>query len=156
MFSPKNLLFHSFTSTRIENCICQRLGFLMLQCIYYYIAKALFTKVKRSHFDIWNTPPNHNAWFTFSLRQHEMRWEQDCEGYIRLVCHILDLFLSRLEAHRNMPVNHTRVKGRKCLASLFKLHSCLVALAQECECLHLCVPHLVHISPKSQVPSTRV
>ncbi len=25
---------------------------------------------------------------------------------------------------------------------------CLVALAQEYECLHLCVPRLVHISPK--------
>ncbi len=26
---------------------------------------------------------------------------------------------------------------------------CLVALVQECECLHSCVPCLIHISPKA-------
>ncbi len=58
------------------------------------------------------------AWFTFSLRR-------ECEGYIRLVCNILDLFLSCLEALGNMSVNCTRVKGHKCLTSLFKLRSIL-------------------------------
>ncbi len=38
-----------------------------------------------------------NAWFTFSLRQHKTRWEQECEGYICLVFHTLDLFLSHPE-----------------------------------------------------------
>ncbi len=54
-----------------------------------------------------------NAWFTFSLRQHEMRWEQECEGYIHPVCHFFDQFLSRLEALGNMSVNQSRVKGNK-------------------------------------------
>ncbi len=53
-----------------------------------------------------------NAWFTFSLRQHETRQEWWCEGYIRFIFHALDLFSSRLVA-----------LGHKCLASLLKLHS---------------------------------
>ncbi len=42
-----------------------------------------------------------------------------------LVCHILNLFLSRLEALGNMLVNCTWVKRHECLTSLFKLHSTL-------------------------------
>ncbi len=42
-----------------------------------------------------------------------MRRESECEGYICLVCHILDLFLSHLEALGNMSVNQSRVKGNE-------------------------------------------
>ncbi len=40
---------------------------------------------------IWSQ--NSYAQFIFSLRQHEARQERECEGYIRLVFHTLDLFL---------------------------------------------------------------
>ncbi len=53
------------------------------------------------------------AWFTFSSRQQEMIRERECEEYIRLVCHILNLLLSHLEALWNMSVNQSRVKGNE-------------------------------------------
>ncbi len=59
------------------------------------------------------TWPNANAWFTFSLRQHETRQEWECEGYIRLVCHIFDLFLPCLEALGNILVNQSQIKGNE-------------------------------------------
>ncbi len=50
------------------------------------------------------------------------RWdEQEWKGYICLISHALNLFLSCLVALTNMSVNHTRVKGHKCLTSLLKL-----------------------------------
>ncbi len=73
----------------------------------------------------WGQPVDSSAWFTFSSRQHEVRQERECEDYIRLVCLILNLFLSRLEALGNMSVNRIRVNGHKCLASLLKLRSTL-------------------------------
>ncbi len=48
-----------------------------------------------------------------SRRDSMMRRERECEGYIRLVCHILNLFLSHLKALGNMSVNQSRVKGNK-------------------------------------------
>ncbi len=54
-----------------------------------------------------------NAWFTFSSRQNETRWEQEREGYIPLVFHTLDLFSSRLEALGDMLVNQSLVKGNE-------------------------------------------
>ncbi len=59
---------------------------------------------------------NFNAWFTFSLRQHETR--RECEGYIHLVFLTLDLFSSRLEALRDMSVNQFRVKGNENISTL--------------------------------------
>ncbi len=52
-----------------------------------------------------------NAWFTFSLKQYETRQEREYEEYIRLICHVLDLFLSRLEALGIMSVHQSQVKG---------------------------------------------
>ncbi len=45
--------------------------------------------------------------------QDNTRWERECEGYIRLVCHNLGLFLSCFEALENMLVNQSRVKGNE-------------------------------------------
>ncbi len=76
----------------------------------------------------YNEPPKFctkTPLFTLSSRLHEARQERECDGYICLVCHILDLFLSRLEALWNMSVNCTRVKGHESLSSLFKLRSTL-------------------------------
>ncbi len=47
------------------------------------------------------------AWFTFSLRQHKTRQEQECEGYTRLIFHFLNLFSSGLEALGDMLVNQS-------------------------------------------------
>ncbi len=57
--------------------------------------------------------PLFDAGFTFSLRQHETRQEQECEGYIHLVFLTLDMFSSCLEALGDMLVNQSRVKGNK-------------------------------------------
>ncbi len=46
-------------------------------------------------------------------RRDSTRQERECEGYICLVCHILDLFLSCLEALGNTFVNQSRVKGNE-------------------------------------------
>ncbi len=59
-----------------------------------------------------------NAWFTFLLRQHKMRQEQGFEGYIHLFCHILNLFLSHLEALGKMLVNQSQVKGNENVSTL--------------------------------------
>ncbi len=40
----------------------------------------------------------YNAWFTFSWRQHKTWWDRECDGYIYLVFHTLDLFSARLKA----------------------------------------------------------
>ncbi len=58
------------------------------------------------------------AWFTFSSRQHKTRRERECEQYIYLVCHILDLFLSHLGAPGRMSVNQYRVKGNENVLTL--------------------------------------
>ncbi len=47
-----------------------------------------------------------------------MRWERECEGYIRLVYYILDLFVCRLEALGKMSVNQSRVKGHENVSTL--------------------------------------
>ncbi len=52
------------------------------------------------------------------MRQHETRRERECEGYIHLVCHILNLFLSCLEALGKVLVNQSRVKGNKNVSTL--------------------------------------
>ncbi len=62
------------------------------------------------------------AWFTFSSRQHETIQERECEGYICLVFHTLDLFSSHLEALRDMSVNYSPVKGNKSMSRM----SCFV------------------------------
>ncbi len=43
----------------------------------------------------------------------ETRRERECEGYIRLVFHTLDLFSFHLEALGDMLVNQSRVKGNE-------------------------------------------
>ncbi len=43
--------------------------------------------------------------------RNSTRQEWECEGYIRLVCHILNLFLSHLKAIENMSINQYSVKG---------------------------------------------
>ncbi len=60
---------------------------------------------------------------TLSSRQYEMRRERECEGYIHLISHTLNLFSSHLIALIKISVNRTRVKGHECLNSLLKLLS---------------------------------
>ncbi len=82
-----------------------------------------------------------------SMRQDENESEKGM--YIGPISHAFDLFLSHFVAPRNMSVNHTRVKGHECLASLLKLVQLrLVALIQECECLYSRIPCLIHNSLK--------
>ncbi len=89
------------------------------------------------------------AWFTFSLRQHETRREPECEGYICLVFHTLDLFSSCLEALGDMLVNQSQVKGNENVSNVLpRYRRYCVVLARECECLNSCVLRLVHILPK--------
>ncbi len=64
----------------------------------------------------------YNAWFTFSWRQHETRQERECEGYIRLLFHTLDLFSSHLESLRDMSINQSRVKGNKNAPNVLPLY----------------------------------
>ncbi len=81
-----------------------------------------------------------NAWFVFSSRQHEMRQEWECEGYIQsCLSHSRPVLVSSQSSRKDVS---------KSLPSQRKFQFCLVALAQECECLHSCIPRLVHISPK--------
>ncbi len=104
--------------------------------------------------DIWQAKTDHclgtrsvkpHARFTFSSWQHETRWKWECKWYICLVFHTLDLFSSRLEALGDMLVNQSRVKGNDVSNVLpnYRRFS-----HEECECLHLCVLCLIHISPK--------
>ncbi len=60
---------------------------------------------------IYYMPGLHSHWD--SMRWDEMRWERECEGYICLVCHILNLFLSRLEPFGNISVNQSWIKGNE-------------------------------------------
>ncbi len=84
-----------------------------------------------------------------SLIQHKRRQEWACEGYIRLILHALDLFLSRLIALGKMSVNCTQSKDTNISPHYWRyIQLCLVALAQECRCLHSCITRLVYISPK--------
>ncbi len=73
--------------------------------------------------------------------------EQECEGYICLVHHVLNLFLSHLEARGNMLVNRTQVKGHECLASLFKPHSTLSRSSRT----RVWMSTVVHISSHSHL-----
>ncbi len=50
---------------------------------------------------------NRNAWFTFSLGQHETRREREYEVFIRLVFHTLDLFSSCIDDLGDMLVNQS-------------------------------------------------
>ncbi len=56
--------------------------------------------------------------FTFLSRQHETRQEWECEGYIRIVLHTLDVFLSHLEVLGKMSVNQSRVKRNENVSTL--------------------------------------
>ncbi len=58
------------------------------------------------------------TWFTFSSRQHETRREWECEGYILLIFHTLDLFSSRLKTLGDMLVNLSQVKGNMNVSTL--------------------------------------
>ncbi len=55
--------------------------------------------------------------FTFSSRQQETRWEL-CEGYINLVRHVFDLFLSYLKALGKISVIQSRVEGNENVSTL--------------------------------------
>ncbi len=59
-----------------------------------------------------------NAWFTFSLRQHKTRQKRECKGCIRLVYHVLNMFLSHLKALGKMSVNQSLVKGNENVLTL--------------------------------------
>ncbi len=48
------------------------------------------------------------------------RCEREDEGYVHLVCQILDLFLSHLEALGNMLVNQSRVKGKENVSPCYR------------------------------------
>ncbi len=79
-----------------------------------------FTLLSRQHKTRREQEWEDYTWFTFSLRQHEMRRERECEVYFCLVCHILNLLLSHLEALRNMLVNQSRVKWNKNVSSCYR------------------------------------
>ncbi len=83
---------------------------------YYYTARFLtyyYTARFLAYYYTAKSLAYYYAWFTFSSRQHEIRREQQCEGYIRLVFHTFDLFSSCLEAPRDVSVNQSRVKGNE-------------------------------------------
>ncbi len=52
------------------------------------------------------------------FRWDSTRRERECEGYIRLVYHVLNMFLAHLEALGKMLVNQSRVKGNENVSTL--------------------------------------
>ncbi len=77
----------------------------------------------------------------------ETRQERECEGYIRLVFHTLDLFSSCLEALGDMSVNQSRVKENENVSNVLP-HYRWFSHASVNVCLCSCVLRLIHISPK--------
>ncbi len=86
------------------------------------------------------------AWFTFSSRQHETRWEWECERvHSSRPAHSQPVLILYRSSRKHV--------GKSVPSQKEARMSCLV-IARECECLHLCVIRLFHISPKGSA-STR-
>ncbi len=107
------------------------------------------------------------------------------EGYICLVCYILDLFVSHLQTLGNTLVYQSQVKGNENVSPRYRRYcdyvlckflsllltifmtgffflvldhlvtfescTCLIVHAQDCECLHSCIPRLIHNSSKASM-----
>ncbi len=111
-----------------------------------------FSKKKFATFLCWKWTTNVcvkgycNAWFTFSLRQHETRREWEC-GMVHLsrLAYSRPVLISSRSSQRHVGKSVPSQRKRKCLECL----ACLsTILARECECLHSCILRLIHISPK--------
>ncbi len=85
------------------------------------------------------------AWFTFLSRQYETRRERECEGYhSSRLPHLKPVLISSQSSQRHVGKLVPSQRRRECLECLALLST---ILAWECECLHLCVLLLIHISP---------
>ncbi len=98
---------------------CSRL--LNEKATWYVVVRLIqiFLELEGFNTRIFSSPVISGLSLMPGLHSHwdNMRREREGEGYICHVCHVLDQFLSCLDALKNMLVNQSRVKGNENVSS---------------------------------------